>query len=68
MLKMTLKALRVNAGMTQKEVAKALNKSNKTICNWENGVTSPNAEDCCAICELYKVSYDNINFFPNNSL
>lgn len=64
MLKMTLKALRVNAGMTQKEVAKALNKSNKTICNWEKGVTSPNAEDCYAICQLYKVSYDNINFFP----
>lgn len=68
MLKMTLKALRVNAGMTQKEVAKRLKKSNKTIWKWENGVTSPNAKDCSLICELYNVSYENINFLPNDSL
>ena len=67
-MSISVAAARVNAGMTQKEVAKKLNKSNKTICSWENGVTSPNAEDCVAICELYNVAYDNINFFPNNSL
>lgn len=68
MPKMTLKALRVNAGYTQKEVAKILGKSNKTIGNWENGEAYPNAMDIQNICELYKVSYDNINFLPNDSL
>ncbi len=68
MPKMTLKALRVNAGLTQKEVADKLKVSNKTICNWENGVSYPSPEYIDALCELYNVSYDHINFLPNSSL
>ena len=68
MEKYTLKALRVNAGFTQKEVAKVLNKSEKTIGKWENGVTFPTPKDIDAICKLYNVSYDTINFLTTNSL
>ena len=68
MLKITLKAARVNAGYSQKEVAKKLNVSNKTISSWESGETFPSAEKIGALCELYGISYDNINFLPNNSL
>ena len=68
MQKMSLKALRVNAGLTQKQVAEKLNKSNKTICNWENGISFPDALDIEAICILYGVTYDCINFLPGNSL
>ena len=68
MPKMTLKALRINAGLTQKEVAEALKKSNKTIGKWENGETFPKPKDIDAICELYNVNYDHINFLPNDSL
>lgn len=68
MPKMTLKALRVNAGYTQKEVAKLLNRSNKTIQKWEKGETFPNPKDVDALCNLYNVSYDNINFLHNNPL
>lgn len=35
--KITLAAARVNAGMTQEEVAKAMHVSKNTIVNWENG-------------------------------
>ena len=66
--KMTLKALRVNAGMTQKEVAKILKVSNKTLSNWENGLTFPNTNYVNAICKLYNVEYIRINFLTECSL
>ena len=68
MLKISLKAARINAGLTQKEAAKALGISNKTLHSWEKGDTSPSAEHIDAICDLYKLSYNDINFLPSNSL
>ena len=68
MLKISLKAARVNADLSQKAVAKSLNVSNKTVHSWESGETLPSAKHIDALCLLYKVSYDDINFLPNNSL
>lgn len=64
MLKISLKAARVNAGFSQRDVADKLKVSNKTICKWENGETFPSAEKIILLCELYEVPYDNINFYP----
>lgn len=36
-LKITLKAARVNAGLTQTEFADALGVGKMTVCEWENG-------------------------------
>ena len=63
MPKITLKAARVNAGFTQKEAAKMLGISNKTLWSWESGLSSPKATQTDAICKLYGVAYDNLNFF-----
>lgn len=68
MLKITLEAARVNAGYTQKEAAKLLHISNKTLQNWESGKSYPNADKIAEICDLYGIAYDNINFLPNRSL
>ena len=68
MLKISLKAARVNAGLSQKDAAKALKVSNKTLHSWESGDSFPSAKYIDAICELYKISYDAINFMPTNSL
>ena len=68
MVKITLKAARVNAGLTQKKAAERLGVSNKTPCGWENGVTTPNVQYVNALCEIYGVSYDNLNFLPDNPL
>jgi DNA-binding XRE family transcriptional regulator len=65
---MTLKAARVNKGLSQKAAAKSLKVSNKTLCNWEKGKTVPNARYVNAICELYGIGYDNLDFLPNNPL
>lgn len=64
MIKLTLKAARVNAGFTQKEAAEKLGISNVTLCNWEKGVSFPDAQQIQKICELYGVSYDNLIFLP----
>lgn len=68
MAKISLEAARRNVGLSQKDVAKSLNVSNKTISSWENGKTFPSADKIDALCELYKMSYDDINFLPTNSL
>lgn len=68
MVKITLEAARVNARLTQKEAAERLGISNVTLGNWENGITFPNAQQIDKICELYGVSYDNLNFLPNDPL
>lgn len=62
MEKMSLKALRVNAKMSQHEAAQKVGVSQKTLCNWENGNTFPDQRMIEKICELYGVSYDFINF------
>lgn len=66
MVKITLKAARVNAGYSQKEAAEKLGISNATLCKWENYICFPDAQQIDKICELYGVSYDNLNFLPDN--
>ena len=43
--KFKLHAARVNAGLTQADVAKILNRNKQTIVNWENGVTEIKVSD-----------------------
>lgn len=64
MTKITLSALRVNAGYSQKKAAELLEISNSTLCNWEKGKTFPDQPMIEKICELYGVTYDMINFVP----
>ena len=68
MLKISIRAARVNAGLSQKYAAERLGVSNKTLGNWENGVTYPPADKIPEICALYGVSYDNLNFLHTDSL
>ena len=62
--KISLGAARKNAGYTQGAVAKLLNRSNATICSWERGVSCPTQPDIEALCKLYGVTYDDIDFAP----
>lgn len=68
MAKMTLKAARVNAGLTQKEVAEKLGVSNNTVCAWENGKSIPSVLMADRLCTLYMVEIDDLNFLPGNPL
>lgn len=60
--KITMKAARVNVGLSQKEAAKALNVGESTVSNWEKGKTAPRADKMAAICALYKCAPENLIF------
>ena len=58
----SLKSARINANFTQSEVSEKLNISVSTLRRWEQKKTFPPIETIPAICELYGINYDNINF------
>lgn len=64
MIKLKLKAARINAGLLQKEVAKKLNVTPQTILNWEKGKRFPKQPMIEKLCELYSISYDDLDFTP----
>lgn len=66
-MKISLKAARVNAALTQKEAAKMLNVAVATISNWENGKTSPSVQKAIKIQEIYGIAYDEIIFLFKKS-
>ncbi len=68
MSKITLKAARYNAGMTQENVRSALHKMGfnvaiSTISSWEQEKTFPSVQQFKALCELYNCKMDDI-FVP----
>lgn len=68
MARMTLKAARINAGLTQKVAAKEIGVSNKTLGLWEAGVRFPKANKIDKICDLYGLGYNDIIFLAKDSL
>ena len=68
MFKISIRAARVNAELSQKNAAHHLGVSNKTLGSWENGITFPPADKIPEICELYGCPYDNLNFLPSSTL
>lgn len=66
-IKITLKAARVNQGLTQKQAAKLLGVSADTVYNYENAKTFPNKKVIEKMEEVYKVSYDNLIFLPKDN-
>ena len=68
MAKMTLRAARINAELTQKAAANKIGISAKTLGNWEKGTTSPEVSKLGAICDTYGVAYNDLIFLPKHSL
>lgn len=66
MLQISLAAARVNAGMTQKDVAHEMHISKQTVVNWEKGNSEPTISQSRRLSELYKMPLTNI-FLPEKS-
>lgn len=62
MERMSMKAARIDRGMTQEELAAALNVTKKTVGSWENGKTRPTIDKIEAICSVLERSYDSIRW------
>lgn len=59
-MQLTLKAWRVNCGYTVEEVAKLTDKTERTIRNWESGVTIPDKANLEILASLYNTKIDFI--------
>lgn len=66
MIKITLKAARVNAGLTQAEAAKRLEISPSTLIKWEQKPYLIPAYRQHSISELYNIPADSLIFLPNS--
>ena len=63
--KISLKAVRVNANLTQREAADRLGISLATLQNYENGVTTPDWNMVNKMEFIYQYPIDYIKFTPN---
>lgn len=68
MAKISLRAARINAGITQKDAAASVGVSNKTMVKWEKGVAFPDVMQALKLCRLYRIPFDDIIFLPNEPL
>ena len=58
----SIKAARVNAGLTQTEVAERVGKTKNTIVSYEAYNTKPDIETAQAMAALFGMSVDDINW------
>lgn len=65
-LQISLAAARVNAGLTQDDVAKAMHISKQTLVNWEKGKIIPKPAQVEMMSRIYKLSANHI-FLPLKS-
>lgn len=61
-MKITLKAARVNAEMTQKEAAEHIGVTEYTIFNWEKRKSFPSIKYLQKIEQVYQVQYADLSF------
>ncbi len=55
-----IKELRKEAGFTQKQLAKLLNKSETGFASWEQGLAEPCVNDLRLLCKILDVSADEL--------
>lgn len=67
-LRISLAAARVNAELTQSEVAKMLHVSPNTLVAWEKGKAEPSISQGRTLSELYKIPLAHIIFCPRNQI
>lgn len=65
-IQISLAAARVNAKLTQEDVAKRMKIGKRTIINWEKGISVPSFADMKMLSDIYGIPLDNI-FLPSKS-
>lgn len=62
MHELSIKAARVNAGLTQEELAKKMGVHRLTIAAWEANPASMKIKEAEQLCSILGVSFDQIFF------
>ncbi len=64
-LSVTLRALRINAGLKQETVARFLKISRSAYSYYEMGITTPNVSALYVLCQFYNIPTDAL-FIPGS--
>lgn len=54
-IQITMKAARVNAGITQGEMARRIGRSQNTVMWWETDKKSPRTDEFVKFCEICQI-------------
>lgn len=63
----TIRAARVNKGLTQVQAAELLGISKDSLWNYENGRSFPDIRVVKKMEEVYGISYNNLVFLPSDN-
>ena len=67
MQRITLKAARVNVGLTQESLAKMMGVHRQTISTWEDNPSIMQIKDAKKLCDILGITIDQLIFLNNNS-
>jgi len=59
-MKLKIKELREEYGLTQRELAEKINNVQRNVSNWEKGASEPDCDTILQIAELFGVSLDEL--------
>lgn len=59
-IKISMAAARINAGLTQKKLADECGVSESTVINWEKGKTHPHIKRLPLLEKAYGIPLDNV--------
>ena len=57
-IKYRIKELRKEKGLTQKQLAQLMSKSETGLASWEQGLSEPSVNDLRMLCKIFEVSAD----------
>lgn len=64
-MSITLKAARVNAGLSREDAARKIGVSKDTISKWERGQSFPNTKYIPQIEKAYNLEYKDLSLLPS---
>jgi len=67
-MQLTLKAARINAGLTRKEAADKLGITTQALANYENGKRYPRIPTIQKMESVYGVTYADLLFLPSTTV
>lgn len=59
-MKLKIKELREENGLTQKELAAKIGNMQRNISNWENGIIEPDCTTILKLADVFNVSIDEL--------
>ena len=59
-MKVSIKAMRVNSGLSQRDAAEKIGIACRTLQNWETNKTYPDAMQLMKLCNVYGCSVGDI--------